>query len=232
MKQVFLKREGNSGLLVFFGGWGSSPELFSGHEIAEGYDCLLCFDYSDMDFDWTLTEGYERVDVAAWSMGVWIADMICGACPERISGMAVAFGGTPYPVDDEYGIPGNIFRGTLDGLSLPVLTKFRRRMCGEDLAYFEAHIPKRNLDSLKAELKAIRDEYFYVRCMNTPTNVKNIWNLAMIGERDLVFPVRNQVAAWKKDGVKIILQDVPHYSKAVFDRILGGEMFKELEING
>ena len=55
MKQRFIKKEGNSTLLLFFAGWGSDENLFAG-PVQEECDCLLCFDYKDLDFDYSLLE--------------------------------------------------------------------------------------------------------------------------------------------------------------------------------
>ena len=67
MKQRFIKKEGNSTLLLFFAGWGSDENLFSG-PVQEECDCLLCFDYKDLDFDYSLLEGYREIRVALRAM--------------------------------------------------------------------------------------------------------------------------------------------------------------------
>ena len=43
MKQVFIKKENNPELILFFAGWGSDENLFC-RDIKEGYDYMLCFD--------------------------------------------------------------------------------------------------------------------------------------------------------------------------------------------
>mgnify|MGYP000785805472 CR=1 FL=1 len=68
MKQLFIKKEGNPVLLLFFAGWGSDENLF-GSPVPEGCDYLLCFDYKNMDFDYSLLDGYQEIRVLAWSMG-------------------------------------------------------------------------------------------------------------------------------------------------------------------
>ena len=40
-------------MLLFFAGWGSDENLFAG-PVQEECDCLLCFDYKDLDFDLSL----------------------------------------------------------------------------------------------------------------------------------------------------------------------------------
>ena len=128
MKQRFIKKEGNSTLLLFFAGWGSDENLFAG-PVQEECDCLLCFDYKDLDFDYSLLEGYKEIRVMAWSMGVWVACQTL-AGKEYPYGMRLAVNGTPFPIHDTKGIPESIFQGTLENFSEPVLIRFRRRICG------------------------------------------------------------------------------------------------------
>ena len=87
MKQRFIKKEGNSTLLLFFAGWGSDENLFAG-PVQEGCDCLLCFDYKDLDFDYSLLEGYREIRVMAWSMGV--CAISSKASPRRARATAMA----------------------------------------------------------------------------------------------------------------------------------------------
>ena len=152
MKQLFIKKEGNPVLLLFFAGWGSDENLF-GSPVPEGCDYLLCFDYKNMDFDYSLLGGYQEIRVLAWSMGVWVAcQTLTGK--DYPYGMRLAVNGTPYPIHDTKGIPEVIFRGTLENFSEPVLVRFRRRICGSaaQVKLFLAHHPYRTLDDLHQEL--------------------------------------------------------------------------------
>ena len=72
MKQLFLKKEGNPGLLLFFAGWGADEHLFAS-PVAEGYDCMLCYDYASPAFEAAGLAGYRSIRLLGWSMGVWAA---------------------------------------------------------------------------------------------------------------------------------------------------------------
>ena len=50
MKQRFIKKEGNSTLLLFFAGWGLGRKICLPDRCRRGCDCLLCFDHKDLDF--------------------------------------------------------------------------------------------------------------------------------------------------------------------------------------
>ena len=57
MKQIFLHRTGQPHLLLFFAGWGADEHLFP-YIPPAGYDLLLCYDYTDEAFDYSLLEPY------------------------------------------------------------------------------------------------------------------------------------------------------------------------------
>ena len=233
MKQEFLKKNGTKALLLFFGGWGSAPKLF--RDSVEGCerDCLFCYDYKDCSFDFSLLEGYEEIRIVAWSMGVWVTGQVFGRyerCVEdgkcidrqgfdrRITD-AVAIGGTPMPIDDLYGIPTAVFKATLDKMSPTVLYKFRRRMCGADLAVFESRMPDRNIDDLREELAAIRN------MVSEGRESTFHWSRAYVCGGDLIFPAANQIRAWEKENVPVEMRDGAHYSARLFDEICSSETY-------
>ena len=214
MKQRFIKRENNPRLLLFFTGWGSDERLFD-RPVADGYDCLLCFDYRSLEFDYTLLEGYREIRLLAWSMGVWAAGQTL-AGRDYPWQMRLAVGGTPYPIDDRLGIPEAVFRGTLEHFSDAVLVRFRRRICGmaEQVKKFLAHAPYRSTEELHEELQALETA---VRRPSAPFS----WDKALIGTRDKIFPPANQREAWRD--IEVIERDVEHYDEELFDRLLSGE---------
>lgn len=140
-------------------------------------------------------------------------------CPSILS--AVAVGGTLFPADDRFGIPANIFYGTLENMSEPALAKFRRRMCGKHLQYYMEHLPDRAPEELKNELQALSE------MIGKPYPGHLHWNLAIVGNKDLIFPPANQAAAWLEgpDGCRadrVVNEDAAHYDPELFDRLLDG----------
>ena len=215
MQQRFIKRENNPRLLLFFAGWGSDEHLF-GRQVADGYDYLLCFDYRNLDFDYTLLEGYREIRLLAWSMGVWVAGQVL-AGKNYPWQEKVAVGGTPYPIDDRRGIPEAIFRATLENFSDAALVRFRRRICGTaaQVKEFLSHQPYRTTKELQEELQALDD------CVHRLPAVAFRWDKAIVGTNDKIFPPANQRNAWQ--GVEILEKAVEHYDGALFDRLLSGE---------
>lgn len=212
MKQVFLKKEGNPSLLLFFAGWGADERLFD-RPVASGYDYMLCFDYRTLDFDYSLLDGYEKINLIAWSMGVWVAGSVLSGTGWPLA-MSVAVNGTLYPIDDRRGIPRDIFEGTLQGFSEKTLVRFRRRMCGtaEQVKEFLSHDPYRPLAELEEELAALKG---FVEQEDVPDFP---WSHAIAGTQDRIFPFENQQNAWKE--IPVHIMDVPHYDAQLFDRLL------------
>lgn len=215
MKQVFLKREGNPRLLLFFAGWGADELLFN-RPVAQGYDYLLCFDYRTLDFEESRIEGYKEIYLMAWSMGVWVASRTLTQRHWPIV-KSLAVNGTVCPIDDAKGIPQAVFEGTLQGFSADTLVRFRRRMCGSIAAVkaFLSHAPYRPLEELRDELEALKQapgaEEIPVFC----------WDKALIGMEDRIFPAENQLQAWQ--GVEVDTRDIAHYDESLFDRLLSGK---------
>ena len=107
------------------------------------------------EFDASLLKEYREINVIGWSMGVWAATQVMGKLQETDTALviknSIAINGTPYPIDDTYGIPTAIYHGTLEGLTGPSLHKFLRRMCfnGEAFKEFLNITPRRPLEELK-----------------------------------------------------------------------------------
>lgn len=200
----------SSRLLLFFAGWSASPELFTRLKAGEGTDRMICYDYRDTLFGEELSR-YKEIHLIAWSMGVRMAELTLGG--KQIFTTATAINGTPYPIDDSYGIPVNIFRGTLDNLTDEGFRRFNRRMCGtrEILAHYEEATPRPLVD-VKEELQTIYDccheQPSPISSSPTPSAIS--WTRALIGTDDHIFPTVNQRNYW--NGRCPITEIVsPHY---------------------
>jgi biotin synthesis protein BioG len=142
MKQVFIVKEGNPNLIVFFAGWGADETPFKEYRPKED-DYMICYDYRNLDFDFELIKGYKHITIIAWSMGVWAASQTFGRylseekeVEESIkNSYNVAYNGTPYPVNDDLGIPTETYHKMTKELSEATLSVFLRKMCGTAEAY-------------------------------------------------------------------------------------------------
>ena len=214
MQQEFIIKQDKPYLLLFFAGWGMDKHPFLEYK-PTNHDLLICYDYRTLDFDYSLLNGYQRIDIVAWSMGVWVATQ--SIFPENITvGKKIAINGTPYPIDDAKGIPSAIYNGTLDGLNETTLKKFQRRMCtsGADYKYFQSVEPQRSVDELKIELADIQKFYE----SSQPASFE--WDEVYIGTNDRIFPAQNQQLAWSNTHTKIHMGDEGHYDKELFTNVL------------
>ena len=144
MRKYWLTRDGNPGLILFMLGWAADHHAVE-HLAPEGYDMLCVYDYRTLEpFAAEEFSAYRNVTLFAWSFGVWAAER---TCRDVASDCAVALGGTPYPVDDRFGIPRRAFLATLRGLRGSGAETFNRRAYGADydrLAPFFDERPKTN----------------------------------------------------------------------------------------
>ena len=219
MRQLFLKREGASCLMLFFAGWGMDDTPFRHWNPA--FDLMLVYDYTDLNFDASCLADYSCVRVVAWSMGVWAADRVMGRERRHPLVRCTAVNGTLSPLDACRGIDPAIFTATSRHLNLSSLKKFYRRMCGSAAASedFEILAPQRNIGSLRLELQAL--ERF---CLLNSGKPELRWEKAYVGMRDRIFSPDNQLRAWQEiEGVDVRRVDSAHYDKVLLDRLLDEE---------
>ena len=214
MKQLFLINEHHPRLLLFFAGWGADETPFKDYRPAD-CDYMLCYDYRTLDFDPEPLRAYTDIHVVGWSMGVWAATRVMDSHALPYS-RRTAINGTPYPIDEQCGIPPAIYRGTLEGLTDASLHKFLRRMCADSAAFraFLERTPRRPLDELREELAEIaRQDAALPPCAPR-------WDLAVVGEADRIIPPANQLEAWRKLGTPVRQTADAHYQEALFHQYL------------
>jgi malonyl-ACP O-methyltransferase BioC len=203
MKQELITNTNSSRLLLIFAGW-STDSTFYMHIKREGWDVMVCSDYSDFKFDKNLIKGYTTVYLYAWSLGVAVASMVLSDSDVTAS---FAINGTLMPVSDSYGIAPAIYNGTVDGLNERNLYKFRRRMflSSADFAQITDSLPAvDDIEHLKSQLRFIRDNVDYSKCNSLK------WQTAFIGKNDAIFPSSTQLASWH-NLTDIKMLDAPHY---------------------
>lgn len=189
MKLQFLVRTDlTDRLILLFAGWGSDERCYA-HIVMPGWDVALVSGYDGATPDFSLLTPYRTVYVYAWSLGVWAAER---ALPGRLEPVrAYAVNGTPWPCDDERGIPAKVFGDTAAGLSPRNLYKFRVRMCGGVSAYQA----KADMFEHLQDVDALRGELEYVA--SHPNEKHLTWDGAYIGRDDRIFPALNQSEAWE-----------------------------------
>jgi biotin synthesis protein BioG len=207
MKTYIRRREKNDQLVVVYGGWGTDENVFI-PLCSDDFDFILFYNYS-ADDALVLPEmkTYNKIIVIGWSLGVWAAEYLAEKTGIKPT-LTIAVNGTPIPSDDKYGIPLNVFEGTLNNITEENMEKFYLRMFGDKKTYMlnADRIPHRNVKSLYDELR-----WLYNRIMeqNEP-GFK--WDYAVISGKDRVFPSGNLIGYWEnRTSTKHIILPLPHY---------------------
>jgi biotin synthesis protein BioG len=207
MKTYIRRREKNDRLIILYGGWGTDENFFTPFCTDES-DFILFYNYS-ADEPLVLPElkTYRKIVLIGWSLGVWAAEYLsrkAGITPD----ISIAVNGTPIPADDRYGIPLNVFEGTLNNISEQNMEKFYLRMFGDKNTYLlnKERVPHRTIKSLHDELR-----WMYNRMMEQ-SEPGYRWDYAVASETDRVFPSGNVYNYWKKQkDTKLITVPLPHY---------------------
>jgi biotin synthesis protein BioG len=193
MQSYWIQRQHHRQLLLFFAGWGSDFRPFLPIP-AQEMDVLMLYDYRDMTLPDELEAmfaGYQTVNVLAWSLGVWVANKVLSPLQLSIN-EAIAINGTLSPIDNQLGIPTDVFEGTLQNMSPINMVKFNRRMFGNNShqAQFQQHAPQREVNELKTELALLQQ-------LTHPSNNK-IFTKALISSDDRIFPTAHQYQFWEE----------------------------------
>lgn len=178
-------------VVVFFNGWGMNTDAIK-HLDSES-DVVVIYDYRSLECDGGLPDlsGYHQIYIVAWSMGVWAAANILSRwdiCPVA----KIALNGTGHPVDNDYGIPENIYLLTEKGMDEKGREKFLSRMFTDRvcmLRFVELN-PTRELSELLDELRLIR-----VQSRESCADI--LWDRIYISEKDIIFSPVNQLNWWQ-----------------------------------
>lgn len=207
MKTYIRRREENDHLIVFYGDWGTDENVFT-PLVADNFDFILFYNYSaDEALVLPETKTYKHITLIGWSLGVWAAEYLSHKTSIKPD-LSIAVNGTPVPTDEHFGIPLNIFEGTLNNISEESMSKFYLRMFGDKSTYLRNidRIPHRTIKSLQDELR-----WLYNRTMEQ-TEPGFRWNYAITSENDRVFPAKCLNDYWdKQQETKHFVLPLPHY---------------------
>lgn len=186
------------------------PEPFLKIKVS-GADLLLCYDYRTLEavVEPAMFGGYQRLDIIAWSMGVWVAARCFGGNDFPFTS-ATAIGGTIHPIDDRKGISADFFTDMAENLDEQAVCSFYSSMFSRQASRekFMKYRPRRSILSLQDELFSI---FAMVQAENNQ-RVKDIYDLKIITLRDRVFSARNQLRSWgRENSVRMDWSHFPFY---------------------
>lgn len=202
MELHWLNRSQSDRLILFALGWAADHRIVE-HIRPEGYDILTLYDYRPGSGDAGRlrdeVEKYPRRWLVAWSFGVWAAERALGGI--GFEG-ALALNGTPFPVDDLYGIEPRRLAVTLRGLRSGGMEAFDRRAYGDDYPRLRHLLSPRPLGDNIAELEFLAE----ASVRQYEPSIR--WDGAVVGSGDKIFPPENMARYW---GSRARLLPLPHY---------------------
>lgn len=199
MQHIWLNKQNNKNLIVFFAGWSFDFKPFEFLE-CEDNDVLFVYDYNELncaeDF-----EKYEKKYLITWSMGTFVAYLLKDLF-KRFD-KKISINGTPHPVDDEFGIPFKPFLLTLRHARTGLEGKFYQNIFSEDFEY-ERYLKNpvaREIENRENELKAL-----YEKIKSTNTGYEKFYDYALISLDDKIIPTKNQINFWQKNAKYLTIE--------------------------
>ncbi|MDR1327210.1 MAG: DUF452 family protein [Heliobacteriaceae bacterium] len=227
MRHHWLNKADNDKLIIFFGGWGYDHKPFEFLD-CEDYDVVMFYDYSDISKLPTLNYQLSTINLIAWSMGVFIAYCLKDRLPQF--DQKIAINGTPFPVDDEFGIPKRVFDLTLQHARTGLEGKFYKNVTGADYERYLLSPVERSIENRVEELHALsRHPAFIAGSQEMPQQVRHddlFYDRALIGAQDKIVPAKNQINFWAGRAPYKLLDagHFPFYNYTNWNDILGSEL--------
>lgn len=192
MEHAWLKKEQNPDLLVYVLGWAATPNAVC-HIDTPGCDVLAFYNYLELqEPPADLFTGYRRVYLFAWSFGVWVSEQYFRHLPLH---KAIALNGTPFPVDERYGMRLRVVLRTMQALA---------RSGGENAFAATAdgsrYMPTGPWQEPTIEVKI--DELNHLAGASRESSSEHIaWTRAYIADRDEIFPPARMRSYWATRGL-------------------------------
>jgi hypothetical protein len=199
-------------LILFLSGWGCDDVQFQ--NMTSKNDVLLCWDYSDLDFNFNF-DNYETVDLIAYSAGVFVAGLIKDKLPKL--NKKIAINGNLKMFDEYFGIPKTVLN-IMYGLNLENYMEFRKKylvFSNEELKYFNENSSVRTFESCNLELEKLQEYY------SNTDNLQFEYDKAILSDSDKIFTPQHQIEYYKDK--YILLKSHAHnvfYTFRTFDEIL------------
>jgi len=220
MQYHWLNKQNNDNLIIFFCGWSFDYIPFEMLDCGSN-DVLCVYDYTsvchcaldtrsfdeiaDNSFRVSAMTGYKNINLIAWSMGVYIAYLLRNSLPDF--NKKIAINGTPFPVDDEKGIPKRTFDLTLKYVDTGLQGKFQQNLF-KNPADYDKYLTSpvgRSVENRAGELVEL-DKFIKSRDIE----YTNFYDCAIISDADKIIPTRNQIRCW--DGqANIVMLDSGHF---------------------
>ena len=208
MKCVWLNKQNNKNLIVFFAGWSFDEKPFIAHD-CDRNDVLIVYDYNSLFIPEELKDfsSYENKTLIAWSMGVFVACKLKDLFQDF--NKKIAINGTTSPVDDTYGIPVRMFELTLKHAQKGLEGKFYQNLFQTEEEYnlYSSHSVQRPIENRVSELENL---YTLIKNENSLDSV-GFYDLAIVSDYDKIIPPKNQIECHNKNSTPVITVPYGHF---------------------
>lgn len=189
MQSHWLNKQNNNKLIIFFTGWSFDYKPFEFLN-CEDFDVLIIYDYNDLELP-QIPE-YKEYFLISWSMGVYTSYLLKDKLPKFTK--KIAINGTPFPVNDEYGIPLKPFILTLRHAKTGLEGKFYQNIFNSENEYtqYTKTQVERTIENRVSELNTL-----YSKIKSTEISYQNYFDTAIISNNDKIIPTKNQINFWE-----------------------------------
>ena len=216
MQFHWLNKQNNDNLIIFFAGWSFDEKPFKFLN-CENNDVLVIYDYSTINENLECMFNYPKVNLIAWSMGVFVAFLLKDKLPTF--NKKIAINGTPLPVNDEFGIPTKPFLLTLKHAKTGLESKFYHNIfySEKEFEIYSKAPVSRTIENRETELKIL-----YELIKNTQIQYTKFYDTAIISNYDKIIPTKNQINFWKNNAKIEMLESghFPYYNFKSWNEIL------------
>ena len=149
---------------------------------------------------------YSRKFLLTWSMGSYVAYQMRDLFKDFDK--KIAINGTPFPVDNDYGIPEKPFLLTLRHAKTGLEGKFYQNIF-EKTDEYERYLQtpvERSIENRVDELQNL-----YEKIKNTPKTYKPFFDKAFVSLNDKIIPSKNQLKFWEGFDVPVEKLESGHF---------------------
>ncbi len=221
MQSHWLNKQNNDKLIIFFAGWSFDYKPFEFLN-CEDFDVLIVYDYNPISKSKisVLSQGediksYTQIYLIAWSMGVFTAYQMRDELPKFDK--KIAINGTPFPVDDEFGIPQKPFLLTLRHAKTGLEGKFYQNIFNSP-DEFERYLKtpvERTIENRVDELNSLYD-----KIKMTEKTYEHYYDKALVSSEDKIIPTKNQLNFWQDKAEVLNSGHFPFYNFKNWNEIL------------
>lgn len=179
--------------IIFFNGWGMNENVIEDLKIPENFIVkTLTFPYL---LEKEQLKNFEDIYFIGWSFGVYYLSKFLSENSQIKYKKIISINGTP-EIIGKFGIEERIYNLTLKNMDEKNIEKFYINIG------YKSKSNEKNIENLIEELKYLKENY-------RPQN--NYISTAIIGEKDITIPTKNQIKFYEKEKTNIIKLPISHF---------------------